>query len=59
MSHNEDFEEICSEEVDRVIAELEKLIESVHSTNIKAHLTDALNAVFDLVYDSDDSAQAA
>lgn len=50
---NEDFEEITSEEVDRVVEQLEKLLESVSSENIKLHLEDAINNIFFLVYDEE------
>ena len=56
----EEYEDISSDEVDRVVAELEKLIESVQSENIQAHLEEALNNIFYLVYeDEDEEAQAA
>ena len=56
----EEYEEISSDEVDRVVAELEKLIESVQSVNIQSALEDAMNEVYYLVYeDEEEEAQAA
>lgn len=50
----DDMEEITSEEVDRVVAALEKLIESVESENIRAYLEEASYQIFYLVYDDED-----
>jgi len=50
----EEFEEISSDEVDRVVAILEGLVESTTSENIKAHLEEAVNKVYYLVYDESD-----
>lgn len=56
----EEYEEISSDEVDRVVAELEKMIESVQSVNIQSALEDAMNEIYYLVYeDEGDEAQAA
>ena len=52
---SENYEEITSEEVDRVVEQLEKLMESVTSENIKSHLEDAINNIFFLVYDDEQS----
>lgn len=49
-----DFEEISSDEVDRVVASLESLIDSVESENVKAQLDEALNNIYYLVYDEED-----
>ena len=54
-SPEEDYEEITSEEVDRVVATLEDLIDSVQSENIKAYLQEASNNVFYLIYEDDDA----
>ena len=53
----EDYEEITSEEVDRVVAALENLIDAVESENIKAYLQVASNDIFYLIY-NDDEAQS-
>lgn len=50
----EEFEEISSEEVDRVVAALEELIDGVSSENIRATLEEASNNIFYLIYDESD-----
>jgi DNA-binding transcriptional regulator GbsR (MarR family) len=50
----EEFEEISSDEVDRVVSVLEGLAESTKSENIKAHLDEAVNNIYYLVYDESD-----
>jgi hypothetical protein len=54
-----EYEEITSDEVDRVVEELERLADSVQSENIKSYIEDAINSIFFLVYDEDESAEAA
>ncbi|QDU40518.1 hypothetical protein Mal4_48760 [Maioricimonas rarisocia] len=49
----DDFEEISSEEVDRVVEALESLMASVDSENIRAVLEDATNNVYYLVYEDE------
>ena len=49
-----EFEEITSEEVDRVVGILEELIETVQSENVRSYLEDAMNSVYYLIYDEDD-----
>ena len=51
---DQEYEEICSEEVDRVVESLDELIESVQSENIQAYLEEASNNIFTLVYDESD-----
>ena len=58
QSEGLEYEEITSDEVDRVVEELERLSESVQSENIKSYIEDAINSIFFLVYD-DESAEAA
>ena len=53
-----EYEEITSDEVDSVVEQLERLVETVQSENIKSYLEDAINSIFFLVYE-DDSAEAA
>jgi hypothetical protein len=48
-----DYEEITSEEVDRVIEALEKLMGQTTSENIRAYLEEAADNIFDLVYGED------
>ena len=55
----EDFEEISSDEVDRVIEALEKLAGSVASENVRVILENASNDIYYLVYDDEDAAEAA
>jgi DNA-binding transcriptional regulator GbsR (MarR family) len=59
LNEGEEFEEITSDEVDRVVEQLEKLMETVSSENIKAYLEDAVNNIFFLLYDDEDTADAA
>ncbi len=54
VAAEDDFEEISSDEVDRVVAVLDDLIETVQSENIQALLEDASNNIFSLVYDEED-----
>jgi hypothetical protein len=49
----DDWEEISSDEVDRVVAALDQLIESVQSENIRMFLSEASDSIFGLVYDDD------
>ncbi|QDT25675.1 hypothetical protein [Gimesia panareensis] len=51
---NEEFEEITSEEVDRVVAALESLIESTDSENIRSYLEEAMNEIYYLVYEDEE-----
>ena len=59
QADGQEYEEITSDEVDRVVEELERLAESVQSENIKSYIEDAINSIFFLVYDEDESAEAA
>ena len=47
----DELEEITSDEVDRVVAALEELMESADSENIRTYLEDASNNIYYLVYD--------
>jgi hypothetical protein len=51
----EEFEEITSDEVDRVVEQLEALIESVSSENIRFYLEEATNNIYGLIYDETDA----
>lgn len=53
--NEEQFEEITSEEVDRVVAQLETLIESTTSENIRSFLEEAMNEIYYLVYEEEES----
>jgi hypothetical protein len=59
LDEGDQYEEITSDEVDRVIQALGALIDSVSSENIKSYLEDAVNNIFLLVYDEEDAADAA
>jgi len=51
---DEEFEEITSEEVDRVIELLEGVATNVQSQNILAILTEASDSIYELVYDEEE-----
>ncbi len=53
---DDEVEEITSEEVDRVVAVLEELMESVDSENIKVHLDEASTHIYYLIYEDDENA---
>src|SRR5262245_51887918 len=44
-----DYEEICSDEVDRIVQSLEELMTGVESENIRAYLEEAADNIFALV----------
>lgn len=48
-----EYEEISSAEVDRVVESLELLIDSVSSENIRAYLNEAADNVYSLIYDAE------
>ena len=48
---DQEFEEICSDEVDRVVEILDGLIENVQSENIKHFLEEASSNIYYLVYE--------
>lgn len=49
----EEFEEISSEEVDRVVEALDRLIAGVQSENIKHYLEEAASNIYYLVYEEE------
>lgn len=51
---SEEYEEISSDEVDRVVESLEQLIATVESENIQAYLEEASAQILALVYDDDE-----
>ncbi|MCA9039719.1 MAG: hypothetical protein KDA65_05155 [Planctomycetaceae bacterium] len=53
-TEEESFEEISSDEVDRVVSNLETLAETVESENIRSYLEEAINNIFYLVYEDED-----
>jgi hypothetical protein len=58
LAHSEEYEEISSEEVDRVVEALDRLIEGVQSENIKHYLEEAASRIYYLVYEEEDDLQA-
>ena len=60
QTDDQEFEEITSDEVDRIVDVLDNLIEGVDSENIKHYLEEASSNIYYLVYeDSEDDAEAA
>lgn len=53
QDQGDDYEEISSEEVDRVVESLDHLIEIVQSENIKHYLEEAASSIYYLVYDDE------
>ena len=51
VTDEQEFEEICSDEVDRVVEILDGLIENVQSENIKHFLEEASSNIYYLVYE--------
>lgn len=51
----DEFEEINSEEVDRVVEALDHLIEIVQSENIKHYLEEAASSIYFLVYEEENT----
>lgn len=56
---SEEYEEISSEEVDRVIAALELLGESISSETIKSMIEGVSNEIYYLVYEDEDGMSEA
>lgn len=52
--NDQDFEEICSDEVDRVVEILDGLIENTQSENIKHFLEEASSNIYYLVYEDEE-----
>ncbi|VAX38922.1 hypothetical protein MNBD_PLANCTO02-3343 [hydrothermal vent metagenome] len=50
---NEEYEEITSEEVDRIVESLEQLTGTAISENIRTYLEEATNNIYALVYDEE------
>lgn len=60
QTDDQDYEEISSDEVDRVVEILDNLIESIDSDNIKHYLEEASSNIYYLVYeDSDEELEAS
>ena len=52
------YEVINSEEVDRTLEELDRLIQAAHSENVRACLEDAAEQIYALMYDDDDEVES-
>ena len=55
----EEYEEVSSDEVDRVVEVLDGLIENAQSENIKHFLEEASSNIYYLVYEDESLEQAA
>jgi len=53
QAEENDFEEICSDEVDRIVEVLDGLIENIQSENVKHFLEEASSSIYYLVYEDD------
>ena len=53
LTSSDEYEEISSEEVDRVVEALDRLIEGVQSENIKHYLEEAASNIYYLVYEEE------
>ena len=51
---SDEYEEICSDEVDRVVETLEQLAETVSSENIRTMLEEASQSIYELVYEEEE-----
>lgn len=56
---DDEYEEITSDEVDRVVEALEQLNASIDSENIRVIIENAASDIWYLVYDDEDVADAA
>lgn len=54
LTNSDEYEEINSEEVDRVVEALDRLIEGVQSENIKHYLEEAASNIYYLVYEEEE-----
>jgi hypothetical protein len=55
----DDYEEISSDEVDRVVEALETLAATVESENIRYYLNEATDAIYLLIYGDDEQEREA
>lgn len=54
-----EYEEITSEEVDRVVGALESLMGTISSDTIKSFIEECSSNIWYLVYDDEEGAEAA
>ncbi|HIK93588.1 MAG TPA: hypothetical protein EYG03_16690 [Planctomycetes bacterium] len=59
QADEQDFEEICSDEVDRVVEVLDGLIENIQSENVKHFLEEASSNIYYLVYEDEEASEDA
>lgn len=59
QADDQDFEEICSDEVDRVVEVLDGLIENIQSENVKHFLEEASSNIYYLVYEDEEASEDA
>ncbi|MCP4787908.1 MAG: hypothetical protein GY903_34310 [Fuerstiella sp.] len=57
QADEQDFEEICSDEVDRVVEVLDGLIENIQSENVKHLLEEASSSIYYLVYEDEEAGE--
>ncbi len=55
LNSADEYEEIGSEEVDRIVEALDRLIEGIQSENIKHYLEEAASNIYYLVYEEEAS----
>ncbi len=55
LTSSDEYEEISSEEVDRVVEALDRLMAGVQSENIKHYLEEAASNIYYLVYEDETS----
>lgn len=53
LTNTEEFEEISSDEVDRIVEALDHLIEGAQSENVKHFLEEAASNIYYLVYEEE------
>lgn len=53
-SGEDEYEEITSDEVDRIVSALDDLMESTDSLNIRTYLEEAAANIYCLVYDAEE-----
>ncbi len=54
LTETDEYEEISSDEVDRVVEALDRLIAGVQSENVKHYLEEAASNIYFLVYEEED-----
>jgi hypothetical protein len=57
LTETDEYEEISSDEVDRVVEALDRLIAGVQSENVKHYLEEAASNIYFLVYEEEAEAE--